>query len=250
MRIEAVVCAVLACVLVGCGGDDGVAEFAPDQVVPSYDDEPDAAVVTTPVDVAAVPDAAAPVQAPDAAAPDLAPAPDAAVPPMPCLVALHRDADGDGFGAVAETMVSCTSRLGYIADASDCYDLNPHARPGSTATYYQEHRGDGSFDYDCDGIETPESTDLATCPVFTDEDSHCPPANVPTIQSDSAYRDRCYENQIRAKVDPLVEAGGWWQAVPACGTLGLYGFQITFTRETSYQCVAPARTGVQWQNCR
>ncbi len=36
---------------------------------------------------------------------------------------------------------------------NDCYDLNRNAKPGQT-NYFTVHRGDGSFDYDCDGIIT------------------------------------------------------------------------------------------------
>lgn len=35
----------------------------------------------------------------------------------------------------------------------DCYDNNANAKPGQTA-YFGTNRGDGSFDYDCDGSVT------------------------------------------------------------------------------------------------
>lgn len=34
----------------------------------------------------------------------------------------------------------------------DCYDENKNARPGQTA-YFTVNRGDGKFDYDCDGVD-------------------------------------------------------------------------------------------------
>jgi Notch-like protein len=43
---------------------------------------------------------------------------------------------------------------GYTADV-DCDDSNPDVFPGQTA-YFTYDRGDGSFDYDCDGIETKQ----------------------------------------------------------------------------------------------
>lgn len=36
---------------------------------------------------------------------------------------------------------------------NDCYDINGNAHPGQT-TYFPTNRGDGSFDYDCDGQVT------------------------------------------------------------------------------------------------
>jgi len=47
------------------------------------------------------------------------------------------DGDGDGY-------TTC----------EDCYDLNTDAFPGQTE-YFEVDRGDGSFDYDCDGSESP-----------------------------------------------------------------------------------------------
>jgi hypothetical protein len=70
-----------------------------------------------------------------------------------------RDEDGDGFGSAARSVRACIQPSGYVDLDSDCYDANPEARPGATA-FHTWNRGDGSFDYDCDGAETPQS--LAT----------------------------------------------------------------------------------------
>jgi hypothetical protein len=37
-----------------------------------------------------------------------------------------------------------------VTNADDCYDANTSAKPGQTA-FFATHRGDGSFDYDCNG---------------------------------------------------------------------------------------------------
>lgn len=47
------------------------------------------------------------------------------------------DDDGDGIDAV-----------GVPCNGTDCYDANADVFPGQT-TYFEVHRGDGSFDYDC-----------------------------------------------------------------------------------------------------
>jgi hypothetical protein len=67
----------------------------------------------------------------------------------------YRDADADGHGsAESRTVCGSTPPAGFIAGpADDCYDSNKDAFPGQTA-YFYVHRGDGSFDYNCNG--TPE----------------------------------------------------------------------------------------------
>lgn len=64
---------------------------------------------------------------------------------------LYVDEDGDGFGTTSEEV--CTGLApppGRRHATGDCYDGNPEAAPGAT-TYHETDRGDGSFDYDCDG---------------------------------------------------------------------------------------------------
>ncbi|MCB9797885.1 MAG: hypothetical protein H6741_34835 [Alphaproteobacteria bacterium] len=51
---------------------------------------------------------------------------------------------------------------GHDSDAhggGDCMDTNPDVHPGTT-TGFSADRGDGSFDYDCDGSEEPVYTDV------------------------------------------------------------------------------------------
>ncbi len=67
----------------------------------------------------------------------------------------YADADGDGYSVSGASSVCSGSSLaaGYLASATgqtDCYDGNSNARPGQTA-YFGGQRGDGSFDYDCNG---------------------------------------------------------------------------------------------------
>lgn len=253
------VCAVLACALAafGCGDGEG---FEPDDLAA------DGAVVELPFEAhdAAITlaDASDVPQAPDAsqatadAAVVLADAGDAAAAPAtvepsapPCFVALHRDADGDKFGELAETMLDCAAdHTGYVADATDCYDGNKAAHPRiQPDIFFMAHRGDGSFDYNCDGLEELKETRIVVCPVFTEADSHCPPETVPSIQGDIGHN--CYETQIRAKVDPAL--GGWSDVVPPCGGLGARDFLITWSRETSYQCTPPAaKFAIYTQQCR
>lgn len=63
----------------------------------------------------------------------------------------YADTDGDGFGDPHNALPGCdnaTIPTGYVANADDCYDKNVKANPGQQL-YFDVHRGDGSFDYDC-----------------------------------------------------------------------------------------------------
>jgi len=64
------------------------------------------------------------------------------------------DCDGDGQKAMACT----TSSTG----GSDCYDCNANAKHGQT-TYFDVDRGDGRYDYDCNGTDDKEFDDKGAC---------------------------------------------------------------------------------------
>lgn len=77
----------------------------------------------------------------------------------PCS-AYFPDRDSDGFGdASAAAIFSSSSPQGYVANATDCYDNNASAKPGQGA-FFETNRGDGSFDYDCDGTIQQQWTEL------------------------------------------------------------------------------------------
>jgi len=65
-------------------------------------------------------------------------------------VSFFKDEDNDTWG-VGESQCVCQDDPVYNASKTgDCYDQNPQAKPGQGA-WFKTHRGDGSFDYDCDG---------------------------------------------------------------------------------------------------
>jgi len=106
-------------------------------------------------------------------------------------LACYTDNDGDGYGKGASTLCtgsSCPS--GYASSGGDCYDLNSNARPDQTK-FFATNRGDGSFDYDCDGSETG---DIGGCVSTIFQSSTC--IGVPS------------------------GIGGWVGSVPACGETG------------------------------
>jgi hypothetical protein len=99
------------------------------------------------------------------------------------------DVDGDGFGAAGSApSMACTAPPGHTADNNDCYDGNPQAYPGQGA-FHGNHRGDGSFDFNCDGNEELESDSLSSGYVL------------------------CSMGQCSTSI-------GWKDSAPACGETG------------------------------
>lgn len=74
----------------------------------------------------------------------------------------YLDDDADGYGVPETTALACTKPDGYARSSDDCDDANSDVHPGAT-DYHTVDRGDGSFDYDCDGASTPEDATLAVC---------------------------------------------------------------------------------------
>ncbi len=91
------------------------------------------------------------------------------------------DDDGDSYLAPAMPDAECAEPL-------DCDDTDPRAHPGQE-DYYDVARASGSFDFDCDGVETPIDA---------------------TLGQECAW-------------DWFWCAGtGWLEAVPPCGQEGTY----------------------------
>jgi len=64
---------------------------------------------------------------------------------------LYRDADGDGYGDNAQTIIDCAA-AGYVAIGGDCNDTNAAIYPGANG------RCDDGEDNDCDGVIDNEAT--------------------------------------------------------------------------------------------
>ncbi len=77
----------------------------------------------------------------------------------------YPDADSDGYGDQSQApIVACESPgPGFVPEGTpDCYDANADARPGQTA-WFSDDRGDGSFDYNCNGLADPERPQVLSC---------------------------------------------------------------------------------------
>ncbi|OGZ23897.1 MAG: hypothetical protein A2896_03050 [Candidatus Nealsonbacteria bacterium RIFCSPLOWO2_01_FULL_43_32] len=117
----------------------------------------------------------------------------------------YRDEDGDGY-SMATGQKFCQT----VASAgTDCYDANVNARPGQTS-YFTVNRGDGSFDYDCDGIQG------ASC------------ATVSNLSPTTCKWT--YGNETDEAI------GGWLGSSPACGTVGVLRYVNSFGMVGGY-CV-------------
>jgi len=70
------------------------------------------------------------------------------------ILTLYPDNDDDGQAGTASAQVCSGSSPppGYFLNAGgDCYDYNAEVYLGRAAAYFYSDRGDGSFDYNCDG---------------------------------------------------------------------------------------------------
>jgi hypothetical protein len=76
----------------------------------------------------------------------------------------YYDYDGDGYGSDSVAGVCYCSATGYYTSPydTDCYDLNDDASPAATK-YKSYDRGDGSYDWDCDGKETKYYDSKGSC---------------------------------------------------------------------------------------
>lgn len=134
---------------------------------------------------------------------------------LPCAEpAWYIDRDHDGYGDRRVMKRATHQPPGYVANSLDCYDSNPEAHPGQTR-YFAQHRGDGSFDYDCDGKQTRKDEVVSEgCKELT------------TL----GYPTHCWADE------------GWQKSAPACGHRGRWvascevsGFSCSLSRRDRKQ---------------
>jgi hypothetical protein len=77
-------------------------------------------------------------------------------------VTYYADNDKDGHGDPKAPLRSCAQPAGYVASSDDCYDGNKQANPNQ-AGWFTADRGDGSYDYDCDGTGAPRYPEVGRC---------------------------------------------------------------------------------------
>jgi hypothetical protein len=74
----------------------------------------------------------------------------------------YADSDGDGYGDPGSSVVACSAPTGHVANSNDCYDGNADANPTQSG-YFEVDRGDGSFDYDCSGVQDLQYVGTGSC---------------------------------------------------------------------------------------
>ena len=69
------------------------------------------------------------------------------------------DYDGDGYGAIDYSIIACQAPSDYIADGTDCDDLDATAYPGGTEVC-------DDADNDCDGLVDTDDSDLTDAGTY------------------------------------------------------------------------------------
>jgi hypothetical protein len=130
-------------------------------------------------------------------------------------ITYYADKDRDTYGNAASSQCLCGPTGDFIVlNNTDCYDENGSAKPGQTA-YFSVNRGDGSFDYSCDGTQTKELNDSFAC-------------------TGAVY------------VCISVDRAGWTGSNPSCGTPGSWGTQCSANFTSCYATNAQSVT----QKCK
>ena len=106
----------------------------------------------------------------------------------------YLDQDGDGYGVFGQTQCWCEPATPYSGvNSNDCFDANASVYPNNP-NYYTNHRGDGSFDYNCNNAEEKQYMGIS---------GGCQWGSIGGLS--------CETN-----------AYGWQSVEPSCGNSGLY----------------------------
>jgi len=116
-------------------------------------------------------------------------------------VTCYNDQDGDGYGNPGTATERSSCQTDEALNSNDCYDQNEDANPDQDS-FFAEARGDGSFDYDCDGGIDKEYTKTYS-------------------------RGSCVRRDTGSGYDCEFEdtdnvSTGWQNSVPNCGNSGTY----------------------------
>lgn len=140
----------------------------------------------------------------------------------------YLDGDGDGYGADAGAVTRCNAPgLDWVSEPGDCDDDAADVHPGQTE-WFEAPRGDGSYDYDCDGVEAYERPQLGLCPEL---DPECPPPSQwepgyicdyieLTVPGTEGWRQDCARHETIHGSRQCAEYHS--TTIPACGTRGVW----------------------------
>ncbi|MFH1767396.1 MAG: putative metal-binding motif-containing protein [Patescibacteria group bacterium] len=77
----------------------------------------------------------------------------------------YRDADGDSYGKSSSYVDACQKPTGYVADSTDCNDLDDDIHPGASEVC-------DSLDNDCDGVKDEDPVDAPVWYADNDADGY------------------------------------------------------------------------------
>ncbi len=77
----------------------------------------------------------------------------------------YADADGDGYGTTNYTTAACDQPSGYVADSTDCNDIDGAVNPGAAEVC-------NDIDDNCDGAIDTDATDMSTWYADADADGY------------------------------------------------------------------------------
>ncbi len=126
---------------------------------------------------------------------------------VPRIPVWYEDDDQDGFGNPEVSQVSVWQPSGFVRNNMDCYDRNSEASPNAES-YFDVHRGDHSFDYDCNGTSQKEQIGTGSCSNGTANEGWNGP--VPACGNKGAWLVDC-DRRVRvleAKVETVRETKG------------------------------------------
>ena len=108
----------------------------------------------------------------------------------------HKDQDNDSYGdANSPPKCFCSATGVYdVFTSNDCYDGNNDAHPNQPA-WFKNHRGDGSFDYNCSGSQEKHWTAVAGgCALFQDLCSGVPgwSGSAPACGANGTWKNNCH----------------------------------------------------------
>ncbi len=115
----------------------------------------------------------------------------------------YYDYDGDGYGSSSVSGSCLCSKSGYYTSsvATDCYDYSTAANPAAT-TWYSTNRGDGSYDYNCDGSQSTYYSSTYSCGSWPGcSDGLGWRSSVPSCGATGSYVTNCYLDWFSCSVD-------------------------------------------------